>query len=296
MNSYISFITTSTKEELFRYMQEKKLILDDLCCQFCGVSMVIKHNKDAEIGYNFRCLNYKCSQYQTTKSILTGSFLKKFRSHPRKVLLAIYFLCVPILVKKTAKLTGLSRNTVSAIKKELILKIKAYFESNSIRLGGVDAIVHIDETMLFHAVKYHRGRIPREKVWALTMIDTFTNPSRGYAKIIQARDANTLLPVIKSVVFPGSIIHTDEWASYNSLSQEQQYRHDKITHKFNFVDPKTGVQTQSVEAFNNKLKNFIKLQLGCKEENRGALLDYFLFLGNFRENAYEKAINLIRNF
>ncbi|KAG0421550.1 hypothetical protein DMUE_6283, partial [Dictyocoela muelleri] len=149
---------------------------------------------------------------------------------------------------------------VSAIKKELILKIKAYFESNTIRLGGVRAIVHIDETMLCHAVKSHRGRIPREKVWALTMVDTSINPSRGYAQIIQARDSNTLLPVIKSVVLPGSIIHTDEWASYNSLSQEQQYRHEKITHKFNFVDPETGVHTQSVEAFNNKLKNFIKSQ------------------------------------
>ncbi|KAG0442318.1 hypothetical protein DMUE_0363 [Dictyocoela muelleri] len=89
------------------------------------------------------------------------------------------------------------------------------------------------------------------------MVDTSTNPSRGYAQIIQTRYANTLLTVIKSFVFPGSIIHTDEWASYNSLYQEHQYRHEKNTHKFNFVDPETGVHIQSVEAFNNKLKNFI---------------------------------------
>ncbi|KAG0433323.1 hypothetical protein DMUE_5422, partial [Dictyocoela muelleri] len=104
--------------------------------------------------------------------------------------------------------------------------------------------------MLNHTVRAHGGRGPKNKTWAITVVDTSKIPSVGYAEIVPARDANTLLPIINRVVSAGSIIYTDEWSAYNNLGNTDKYIHRKITHKYNFVDPISGVHTQNVESFN----------------------------------------------
>ena len=90
------------------------------------------------------------------------------------------------------------------------------------------------------------------------MTDSSTIPSKGNTEIVESRDASTLLPIIERVERPGSIIYTDEWASYNALGRNDNYRHKTVCHKYNFVDPSTLVHTQNVESFNNKIKCEIK--------------------------------------
>ena len=57
-----------------------------------------------------------------------------------------------------------------------------------------------------------------------------------------------LIPIIQEIVQPGSIIHSDKWASYRTLGQ-LVYIYGTVNHKENFVDPDTGVHTIAVKGF-----------------------------------------------
>ncbi|KAG0421694.1 hypothetical protein DMUE_6272, partial [Dictyocoela muelleri] len=245
--------------------------------------MIIKKTNDNSTKINFRCLNSSCSHYQTTKSVLTGSFFSKFASSPKKVLQVAYYFFTGVIGNHIATFTGLTTRTIVNMKKKFMQMIEEYFQENPIRLGSFGSIVHIDETMMNHTVRSHRGRSPRGQCWALTMVDTSSSPSKGYAEIITNRTAETIMPIILRVVRPGSIIYTDEWRAYNSIANHNEYQHEKITHKYHFVDPITGVHTQNVESFNNKLKLFIKSQRGCLASQRSELIKYFLFIDTFKK-------------
>ena len=49
-----------------------------------------------------------------------------------------------------------------------------------------------------------------EQIWVFGLLDTSRTPALGY---MAQRDAATLLPLINAHVAPGTIIHSDEWAT-----------------------------------------------------------------------------------
>ncbi|KCZ81734.1 hypothetical protein H312_00773 [Anncaliia algerae PRA339] len=70
--------------------------------------------------------------------------------------------------------------------------------------------------------------------------------------------------------------------------------HHTIIHKYNFVDPVSGVHTQNVESFSNKLKIFIKEQRGCRFDKRDDFCQFFIFLEYFKTDAFFKFLELIK--
>ena len=65
--------------------------------------------------------------------------------------------------------------------------------------------------------KYHRGHAPAADQWVFDIVDTLTTPGVGYMELVPDRRAVTLIPIIQRVVLPSSIIHSDQWAAYQSL-------------------------------------------------------------------------------
>jgi hypothetical protein len=70
---------------------------------------------------------------------------------------------------------------------------------------------------------------------ALTIVDDSSTPAKGVAEIVEKRNKHTLLPIINMVVMAGSVIHTDDWAAYNDISNNENFSHLKITYKFHFL-------------------------------------------------------------
>ena len=56
---------------------------------------------------------------------------------------------------------------------------------------------------------------------------------------VQQRDVQTLLPIIRQYIRPGSVVYSDEWRAYSQL-QSHTYSHPTVNHSRNFVDPVTG--------------------------------------------------------
>ena len=73
-------------------------------------------------------------------------------------------------------------------------------------------------TVSLYFCQHHRGRPPTQQIWVFGMVDTSHIPALGYMEIVQRQDAATLLPIIQAHVAPGTEIHPDEWAAYNSVA------------------------------------------------------------------------------
>jgi transposase-like protein len=56
----------------------------------------------------------------------------------------------------------------------------------------------------------------------------------GFMRMVDPRDGNTVLPIIRQRVRPGTIIYTDEWRGYAGLAAAG-YIHRIVNHQFNFI-------------------------------------------------------------
>lgn len=288
-------VLCTTNYQKFNYLTTNRLIPDNKNCKYCFNAMVLEQTRDIKFGLIFRCKNKFCAHYRTTASVFKDTFFENMQVCPMNVLKAIFYLGHGTTSVDICRFTSLNKKNLINIKTKLIEKIKQYYIQNPVRLGGPGVIINVDETKLNHNVRSHRGRSPRVTRWALTIIDTSTSPSAGFAIPVADRSAATLLPIIANVVREGSIIYTDEWAAYNNLAVNNEYEHFRITHKYNFVCPVTGIHTQHVESFNNKLKLFIKSQRGCYDTKRIELCQYFTFINNFKDNIWFKILDLIKS-
>ena len=98
------------------------------------------------------------------------------------------------------------------------------------------------------------------------MVDTSQVPPLGVMEIVQRRDAATLLHIIQSHVRPGSIIWSDEWAAYYRRVQQlpSVMQHQVVNHSIEFVNSTTGVHTQNVESYWNRVKTKFKRMNGVQ--------------------------------
>jgi transposase-like protein len=82
-------------------------------------------------------------------------------------------------------------------------------------------------------------------MWVLGII---SEEDRGRIILVPIadREANTILPIIRKYVAPGTTIKTDGLASYRPL-QFEGYFHEDVNHSKHHVDPWTGVHTNLIE-------------------------------------------------
>ena len=123
------------------------------------------------------------------------------------------------------------------------------------------------------------------------MVDVSHEPALGYMEIVQRRNAATLLPIIQAHVHPGTTVYSDEWAAYNSVqSLPSVATHETVNYSLHFVDPVTGVHTQNVESYWNRVKIKLKRMKGCHADEIPEYLDEFMWrerYGKFTGEAFE---------
>ena len=102
------------------------------------------------------------------------------------------------------------------------------------------------------------------------------------------RRLRTLLPIIQQHTAPGTVIHSDQWHSYNGVSQLPNVSsHRTVNHSVEFVDSVTGVHTQNIESYWNRVKMKLKRMKGCRAEEIPGYLDEFMWRERFGKTARE---------
>ena len=127
-------------------------------------------------------------------------------------------------------------------------------------------------------------------------MDTSVTPSLGFMQIVQQRTAQTLLPIINAHVALGTIVHTDEWRSYSCISSLPNVAsHGTVNHSVTFVDPTTGVHTQNIESYWNRVKIKLKRMRGCHDEQIPSYLDEFMWFERYGTTPQQAWISIIQD-
>ena len=153
-------------------------------------------------------------------------------------------------------------------------------------IGGPGTTVEIDESK-FGKMKYHRGRKIEGK-WVFGGLCRETKAC--FLVPVERRDKETLLPIIRAQILPGTRVMSDLWRSYDCLKDEG-YEHLTVNHSLNFVDPDTGAHTQGIENTWWGVKRSYP-RTGTSKELLERYLQEFLWRKRYGENPFG---NILKN-
>lgn len=156
----------------------------------------------------------------------------------------------------------LSAPTIVNFNKIVRLVCKVSYDRNFERIGGVGHTVEVDETRFGPGEKSINAN---KGFWVVGGIDRSTHDI--FAIITEDRSSETLLKHIKKFIKPNTMIYTDAWAAYGCLDRHG-YGHESVNHKYNHVDPDTGVHTNNVERLWGVLKKQIPMEGGLTPQVR----------------------------
>lgn len=150
--------------------------------------------------------------------------------------------------------------------------------NSSEMLGGPGIIVEIDEAKIGKR-KYNRGRMI-DGYWVFGAYER--ESGRIFLVPVQERTAAALIGLITERIAPGTIIISDCWRSYNSLSEEG-FTHLKVNHSINFVDPDSGAHTNSIERVWRDVRSKIP-RYGTRKAHSVGYLAEFMFKRTFPDH------------
>jgi transposase-like protein len=121
--------------------------------------------------------------------------------------------------------------------------------------------------------KYNVGRAVQQ-LWVFGAYEVTTK--KGFLVNVPDRTKETLMAVIKARINPGSIVVSDLWAAYNTISYEG-YENLTVNHKYNFLDPRTYATTNHVESDWQKVKQKHKERYGTHRNMVASCLAEFMW-------------------
>ena len=233
---------TDTEEHARDFLFRRGILQPTLSCSACNSPM---HLIPCSASKSPDLLIWRCTPCKKFRNIRSESALSGQKLSLQQFLILLFYISIKSLTNiAISQLTGLSENTVCDWKIYLHTRVADWLTVHSTPLGGPGVIVELDEAK-FGKSKYNRGAY-RQGQWVLGAVDRNTTQCFLLPCPNNKRDAATLLPLIYRWILPGSIIYTDEWSSYNSLTAAG-YTHDSVNHSIQFVDPITGVHTNTQE-------------------------------------------------
>ncbi|XP_076034763.1 male abnormal protein mab-31-like [Oratosquilla oratoria] len=284
------FENIKTELDAAKFLQEKNIIPQSKKCQRKHEMELKEMNGCAK----WRCNKSSCGQENVT--VRKNTWLEGSKLPLTKIIIFIYswakdytssnYCNDEIEINKDTAVDF--NNYLREVCAETLLKTPMV-------IGGPDTTVEIDETH-FSKRKYNRGRELPEQ-WVFGGVCRETKECFLYA--VPRRNAETLTQCIKRSIRPGTTIISDLWKAYDGISllDGYNYKHCTVNHSKNFVDPKTGANTQAVESMWHSLKMKKKRQGGIHRQMIDSYLCEFVWRKRIEKDQYFEQILLdISNF
>jgi hypothetical protein len=222
------------EEACIGFIIEHKLVYGQTRCAHCRKSTY-------RSGRKWRCTNHHCNW---SKSIFKDSVFGNTRLPPQTVMLIGYLWLAKCSHTSVQLITGCSSATITRLTKLFRQLVADEVEENEGQIGGDGVVVEVDESK-FGKRKYHRGHHV-EGAWVIGGVER-TPERRIFAEVVERRDAPTLITVVRRRVAPSSIVHSDLWKAYEAIPSAAHMEHRTVNHSLYFVDPDTGVHTNTIE-------------------------------------------------
>lgn len=263
------------------YLIEEGVFAKSKKCRLCRKNMKIQKNQS----------RYKCKKCNRTESIFKKTFFENAKIQLDSLLLFSYLYLIKTPVSGLIEATGHSSATISEWSKFIRQLCGESVNENSLKIGGQNIIVEIDETKLGKR-KYHRGH-KVDGVWIVAGVER-TTEKRFFAVEVESRDTSTITNILRKFVLPGSIVYTDCWKAYKPSTEFLSLVHCTVNHSKYFKDPITGVHTNTIEGCNNGLKTLIKPRNRVKKGIRSYLM-YYVWRRQNKKNIWNGFIDALKN-
>jgi hypothetical protein len=210
-------------------------------CQNCYSPFTIRPSKPKMMC----CINRTCN---TSFSIFKGTFFSNSHLSCNKLLRLSYLWLIKSSFESVVAFTNFAKQSISnwfSMLRELISVDLQYCGNDNVKIGGMNIVVEIDESK-FGKRKYNRGHHV-EGVWIVGGVER-TDDRKLFAVSVPNRNAQTLAAVIANNVLHGSIVCTDLWKGYRDEDLAPLgLTHETVNHSLWYVDPVTGVHTNTIE-------------------------------------------------
>lgn len=239
------------KKSLIAWLQSEGLLGDfGGVCQSCleGKVSLIADRSYSKDQFVWRCSSRKCNR---KTSIREGSWFSGTHLTLEQALKLTYYWVYELpndFILRELRIG--SDHTIVDWKNFAREVCLCVLEQDSEQIGGVGKHVEIDESK-FGKRKYHRGK-KVDGVWVFGGIER--ESKKCFFEVVEDRSAATLIPIIKKYIKPGTIILSDCWKAYSSLTSEG-YGHLTVNHSIEFKNKETGACTNLIESTWHAVKN-----------------------------------------
>ena len=272
-------------DRCIEWCKENNLLASSLKCPRAGCHNALSWTRRASSrdGYEWRCSKRGCNG---ATSMRQKSWFSGSRLSIEKVLALTYPWAHKFTTTQAVHETSLDDETTST---ETVIDWYNYcrevcadriMNHHAGPIGGPGTTVEIDESK-FGKMKYHRGRKIEGK-WVFGGLCRETKAC--FLVPVERRDKETLLPIIRAQILPGTRVMSDLWRSYDCLKDEG-YEHLTVNHSLNFVDPDTGAHTQGIENTWWGVKRSYP-RTGTSKELFESYLQEFMWRKHYGENPF----------
>ena len=233
----------SSEETALQYLIDVDIIRPHQYCDGCNRYMELKSCSTSK--YTDGCC-WTCRNTEHHRSVRADSILENRSMKFSTFIHTLWLFCNRTSVCDTSRILSLNAATVRSLFKAFRQCMSEDQLVNGVarKIGGPGHIIEIDESK-FGKRKYNRGRRVVGK-WVLGGYCRTTNQCFLVECSGNRRNHHTLLRLIKHHVAAGTTILTDKWRGYTALSHHG-YVHFDVNHRQGFVDPTTGVHTNTCE-------------------------------------------------
>ena len=256
---------------LLRYLREKKMLKSTYICQICGCECCIVGDISLSDGQIFQCTDQGCRKRY---SIRIGSFFARSKLSLDKLTTIIYFFCASTRVSECVKFTKVSQRVVILWYNYCRDICTQYLSAHPVHFN---CAVQLDETAVGGKRKYHRGFLRKKPNWVFGIVNN--QATKCYFQFVPNRTGNTLIPIITQFVQQGNVIHSDEAPVYKQLGR-LGYIHRTVCHKYEYVNSRNGVHTNTIESLWSIMKAKIKECRGSQGTMLHGRLDEFQYRFN----------------
>jgi len=158
----------------------------------------------------------------------------------------------------TAKMSGVSRQTVSAVFQKLRIQIMDWADNQAF-----SGEIEVDESYFGPSrVRGKRGRGAGSKVLVLGILK---RGGKVYTQVIPRATRENILPILQGKVLEETTIHTDGWRSYDGLIDLKKFKHHRVYHsRDEFVRGKSHIN--GIESFWSYVKRRMRKQNGVRKD------------------------------